>query len=392
MRTFDMPPRVEDVAVYADRACRELGRGFERPRVHAAIAEALLNAVVYGALRIPSSREREPIELLGEIRAAETRAVARALRVEVEVAGDGSGDGLVRVIDDGPGFDWQRQLLASKSNAILSTRGRGIMIMQTAARDVAWNDAGNQVSLRFARDEAAERALRNRIPPAVAGGTARARARLGRILTLARRNTARAFGPLARRAIDIVLGSCALVAATPILLAAAALVKLTSKGPAFVSQPRGGLLGRPFTLYKIRSMYQDAEARRAALVHLNESKGGVTFKIRNDPRITPVGRVLRKLSIDELPQLWNVVQGSMSIVGPRPHPLPEVAKYDTRARRRMERKPGLTGLWQVSGRSDLSFDQLVELDLAVVDRLSPLDEAELIAKTIPAVLSGRGAY
>jgi lipopolysaccharide/colanic/teichoic acid biosynthesis glycosyltransferase len=217
------------------------------------------------------------------------------------------------------------------------------------------------------------------------GRAARYRAGLTRTL-------ARFLGPVLRRTLDIALGAGALAAASPILAVAAAAVKLTSPGPILIRQLRGGVGGRPFVMYKLRSMYIDAESRKKELEALYESKGGVTFKIREDPRITPVGRVIRRFSIDELPQLWNVVNGTMTILGPRPHPLPEVAKYDVRARRRLERKPGLTGLWQVSGRSDLSFEELVELDLRFIDTLTPLDEARIITRTVPAVISGKGAY
>jgi lipopolysaccharide/colanic/teichoic acid biosynthesis glycosyltransferase len=153
-----------------------------------------------------------------------------------------------------------------------------------------------------------------------------------------------------------------------------------------------GTSGATFVCYKLRTMYVDAEARRAALEARNESAGGVTFKIRHDPRVTPVGRILRKLSIDELPQLWNVVNGTMSVFGPRP-PLPrEVELYDAVARRRLEIKPGLTAPWQVSGRSELSFEQQIALDLAFIDLAGPRDELDVLLRTVPAVLTGRGAY
>jgi lipopolysaccharide/colanic/teichoic acid biosynthesis glycosyltransferase len=190
----------------------------------------------------------------------------------------------------------------------------------------------------------------------------------------------------------VVLAGSGLVATAPLLAAAAVVVKLTSPGPVFFRQVRVGEKGVPVTLYKIRTMYVDADQRLAALQHLNESEGGVTFKIRRDPRITPAGRILRKLSIDELPQLWNVLNGTMTTFGPRP-PLPkEVAKYGPLERRRLEVKPGLTCLWQVSGRSDLSFEQQVALDIEFIDTSTPRDEAAILAKTLPAVITGKGAY
>lgn len=230
------------------------------------------------------------------------------------------------------------------------------------------------------------------VPPALRGPAARLGARASRTLGSARRNLARVASPAVRRAFDVALGAGGLIAASPVLAAAAGAIKLTSPGPVFFRQVRVGEKGRPITIFKLRTMYVDAEARLASLQHMNESEGGVTFKIKKDPRITPVGRLLRKLSIDELPQLWNLVDGTMTTFGPRP-PLPkEVAKYDARERRRLEVKPGLTCLWQVSGRSDLSFEQQVALDIQFIDTATVRDEIEIFAKTIPAVVTGKGAY
>ncbi len=214
----------------------------------------------------------------------------------------------------------------------------------------------------------------------------------GRLWTRMRQLGTSRLGPTIRRGFDVGFAAGALVAAAPVLTASAALVKATSKGPAFYSQVRVGQGGRSFTIYKLRSMFVDADQQLASLMQKNESRGGVTFKMRRDPRITPVGRILRKLSIDELPQLWNVLNGTMSVFGPRP-PLPrEVKQYGSHERRRLEVKPGLTCLWQVSGRSDLSFEQQVELDLQYIDTSTPKDEARLLLKSIPVVLTGRGAY
>jgi lipopolysaccharide/colanic/teichoic acid biosynthesis glycosyltransferase len=230
------------------------------------------------------------------------------------------------------------------------------------------------------------------LPPAIDDPVNRLRARLARAATVAARDARMTLGPRVRRAVDIAFGGAALMVAAPVIAAAATAVKVSSPGPVLFRQKRCGLHGNPFTLYKLRTMYVDAPDRLASLLHLNEMRGGVTFKIRNDPRITPIGAFLRKYSIDELPQLFNVLNGSMTLFGPRPMVEREVAQLDDRARRRLEVKPGLTGLWQVSGRSDLSFDEHVRLDLELVDLTTVTDELRIFAQTIPAVIMGRGAY
>lgn len=194
-----------------------------------------------------------------------------------------------------------------------------------------------------------------------------------------------------KRAIDIVGSMLLLALFAPVLLFASLAIVATSPGHVLFVQKRLGRDGRPFRMLKFRSMYQDAEARRAELADRNECTGPV-FKVRNDPRITPVGRVLRKLSLDELPQLFNVLRGDMSLVGPRP-PLPqEYAVYGPRERGRLAVRPGLTCTWQVSGRSDLSFDTWIEMDLAYIRDWSLRLDLKLLVLTIPAVVSGRGAY
>jgi exopolysaccharide biosynthesis polyprenyl glycosylphosphotransferase len=197
---------------------------------------------------------------------------------------------------------------------------------------------------------------------------------------------------LATKAVlDRVAGALLLLAALVVLVPAAVAVKATSPGPAFYRQTRLGSDGRPFTMFKLRSMTTDADTRLADLAEHSDGNGTL-FKIRQDPRVTPVGRVLRRYSVDELPQLINVVRGEMSLVGPRP-PLPgEAATYDAAAARRLRVKPGLTGLWQVSGRSDLSWEQSVRLDLRYVDNWSvPMDLA-ILGRTVGAVFGGKGAY
>ncbi|MFI0592683.1 exopolysaccharide biosynthesis polyprenyl glycosylphosphotransferase [Streptomyces griseus] len=182
-----------------------------------------------------------------------------------------------------------------------------------------------------------------------------------------------------------------LLALAPLLLAVALSVRLSSRGPVFHRQVRQGQHNRPFTMWKFRTMVADAEELKAQLAAANEVDGPL-FKMRGDPRVTPVGRLLRRTSIDELPQLLNVLLGHMSLVGPRP-PLPEEAsRYDEREHRRLAVKPGLTGLWQVSGRSDLSWQETVSLDLWYVDNWSVAADLGLLARTVRAVTDGRGAY
>ncbi|BDG01705.1 sugar transferase [Anaeromyxobacter oryzae] len=194
----------------------------------------------------------------------------------------------------------------------------------------------------------------------------------------------------AKRAFDLAVSALGLVVLSPALLAAALAIRLESPGPILFRQRRVGRAGRTFTLYKFRSMRAGAEGERAALLALNEADGPV-FKLRHDPRVTRVGRVLRRTSIDELPQLWNVLRGEMSLVGPRP-PLPEeVRRYERWQRRRLSVKPGITCTWQVSGRSDVGFRRWMELDLAYIDRWSLWEDLRIVLRTIPAVLLGRGA-
>jgi exopolysaccharide biosynthesis polyprenyl glycosylphosphotransferase len=195
-----------------------------------------------------------------------------------------------------------------------------------------------------------------------------------------------------KRAFDVCFSLLALLAASPIMIVAAVAVKATSRGPVFYRSQRIGLDGVPFPMIKFRTMVQDADQRLAEVSGLNESVGGVLFKIRKDPRITAVGRILRRYSIDELPQFINALRGEMSVVGPRP-PLPgEVETYDHRVRRRLLVRPGITGLWQVSGRSDLSWDDSVRLDLSYVENWSMLSDLVIAAKTAWAVFGGSGAY
>ncbi len=196
---------------------------------------------------------------------------------------------------------------------------------------------------------------------------------------------------VAKRIVDVVAASVLLVLLAPVMAVAAVLIKLTSRGPVLFMQTRAGLRGAPFTMYKFRTMRVGAEQARASLGHLNE-KDGPVFKITNDPRLTVVGRWLRQSSIDELPQLFNVLRGEMSLVGPRPLWMPEAQRTEGSARLRTDVKPGLTCLWQISGRSELSYQEWVELDLFYVHHRSMWLDLMIMAQTIPAVVSARGAY
>ncbi len=194
---------------------------------------------------------------------------------------------------------------------------------------------------------------------------------------------------LVKNGIDLVLACALLVLTAPLFALIALLIKSTSRGPIIFKQVRCGLGGREFVFYKFRSMVENAEAARSRLQHLNEMSGPV-FKIGKDPRCTPVGRFLRKFSLDELPQLINILKGDMSFVGPRP-PLPrEVEDYQRWQRRRLRMKPGLTCLWQVRGRNEIDFDEWMKLDLQYIDNWSLLLDVKIALKTIPIVLLGKG--
>lgn len=195
----------------------------------------------------------------------------------------------------------------------------------------------------------------------------------------------------AKTSFDIVFATLALIVVSPLMIAAALAIKLTSRGQVFYESERMGLDGEPFPMLKFRSMVQDADTQVASLMAQNEG-AGVLFKLRDDPRVTSVGRVMRKYSIDELPQFLNVLRREMSVVGPRPPLRREVETYDGAVRRRLLVKPGVTGLWQVSGRSDLSWDEAVRLDLSYVENWSMVGDVLIIGKTLKAVVAGEGAY
>ena len=193
-----------------------------------------------------------------------------------------------------------------------------------------------------------------------------------------------------KRSIDIAGALACLLIATPVLLGVALLILAVDGRPVVFRQVRAGIYGRPFVIVKFRTMDRDADAQRDALRGANEVVGEASFKMTNDPRVTRVGRWLRRTSIDELPQLWNVLLGEMSLVGPRPHPFDDVAGYKPWQFRRLSVKPGLTGLWQIEGRDDPTFDRWVEKDLRYIDGWSLLTDLAIMARTIPAVLRRTG--
>jgi exopolysaccharide biosynthesis polyprenyl glycosylphosphotransferase len=193
------------------------------------------------------------------------------------------------------------------------------------------------------------------------------------------------------KAVDLIISLLILVLGLPFWLCIALAIRLNSPGPIIYRTTRIGLNGRPFKMYKFRSMYQNADQVLSALMTHNEAQGPL-FKMKEDPRITPVGKFLRRTSFDEIPQLINVLRGEMSLVGPRP-PLPdEVGQYDEEQKGRLTIKPGMTGLWQVRGRSDLSFDEGVLMDLYYIENWSLRLYFQILLRTIPAVLFRRGAY
>lgn len=194
-----------------------------------------------------------------------------------------------------------------------------------------------------------------------------------------------------QRVLDILFAVILLAVFFPLVVVIALLIKIDSPGPVLFKQNRVGKHGTEFPFYKFRSMVEDAESRREHLELLNERNGPV-FKMRDDPRITRIGRLLRRCSLDELPQLLNVVRGEMSLIGPRPALPKEVARYTLRDRQRLSITPGLTGLWQVSGRASLSFERSIELDILYIEHQSLWLNLIILVKTIPAVLRGNGAY
>ena len=194
-----------------------------------------------------------------------------------------------------------------------------------------------------------------------------------------------------KRSFDVVVSALLVLAVSPVLLSCAIAVRLSSRGPVIYRSVRPGIGALPFHCFKFRTMYRDADQRQADLEPLNEASGAL-FKIRDDPRMTPVGRFLRRFSLDELPQLFNVVRGEMSLVGPRPLPERDYERLEDWHKKRYLVMPGITGLWQISGRSDLDFDDLVRLDFLYLERWSVFLDLSILLKTVPAVLMRRGSY
>lgn len=195
-----------------------------------------------------------------------------------------------------------------------------------------------------------------------------------------------------KRFLDIVISAFCLVVFSPVFILIASIIKLTDPGPVLYVSRRVGQWGKEFIFYKFRTMHVNADKQKEAISSLNDFTNSKTFKMKTDPRISKFGRILRKTSLDELPQLWSVLIGDMSLVGPRP-PIPsEVAQYNLEDRRRLDVKPGITCIWQVSGRSQLSFDKQVKLDIEYIESRSLLLDIKLLFKTVPAVLFGKGAY
>ena len=194
------------------------------------------------------------------------------------------------------------------------------------------------------------------------------------------------------RVLDVLCSLIGLILAIPIVAVAAIAIKLTSKGPVFFRQPRAGAAMRPFTMYKLRTMYTGADDDKILFRDHNSLPTGPCFKMKNDPRVTTVGRWLRRSSMDELPQLLNIFLGDMSLVGPRPLPLDEVVTDSPAQKLRFSVKPGLTCLWQVSGRTEIPYDEWLALDVWYIRNRSLSLDLQILIKTLPAVLSGRGAY
>jgi exopolysaccharide biosynthesis polyprenyl glycosylphosphotransferase len=319
---------------------------------------------------------------LGSLLAALDRDRSLDLRVVAACVADGASDSEIASLpvpvfgdlDDVPGT-------ATAANCDCVIVSSGLQLDALHLRRLGWDlhDAGIELLVAPPLSDVAEQ----RIAVLPAGGLPLLHVRAP-VFTGPRR--------VLKGFLDRVAAFALLMVGAPAMLVIALLIRATSPGPALFRQQRVGRSGAGFTCLKFRTMTVDAEARRSELAHLNERGEGLLFKIRQDPRITRVGGFLRRYSLDELPQLLNVLAGDMSLVGPRP-PLPrEVADYDDMVRRRLLVKPGLTGLWQVSGRSNLSWAESVRLDLSYVDNWSPALDARILLRTVTAVVKGTGAY
>jgi lipopolysaccharide/colanic/teichoic acid biosynthesis glycosyltransferase len=192
--------------------------------------------------------------------------------------------------------------------------------------------------------------------------------------------------------LDIIGSGAGLILLSPLFLITALLIKLTDFGPVFYNQIRIGRYGKEFTAFKFRSMTTDADKQVEEVAAMSHHEDSISYKVKNDPRVTWIGRFIRKASIDELPQLWNVLRGDMSLVGPRPHVHREVDQYTLRDRKRLDVLPGITCIWQISGRANIPFPQQLEMDLAYIERQGLWTDIKILFKTIPAVVLARGAY
>ncbi|MFD7028024.1 sugar transferase [Streptomyces sp. NPDC059917] len=288
---------------------------------------------------------------------------------------------LAAELPDLPGGDAGAVLEAVRSHhADLVLVAPGARMAGERLRRIAWtlHDAGLELAVFPGLVEVSAK----RLETLTAGGLA--------VLRVAP-PVSRGVQPVLKSVLDRVGAGLGLLVLSPLFLGVALAIRFGSRGPAFYSQRRIGRDGVPFVMWKFRTMVVDADAKKAELTGANENDG-LMFKMRRDPRVTRVGRLLRRTSLDELPQLLNVLTGDMSLVGPRP-PLPdEVARYDEVELRRLTVRPGMTGLWQISGRSDLSWDETIQLDLQYVDNWSFTSDVDVVARTFRAVVDGRGAY
>ncbi len=298
-----------------------------------------------------------------------------ASSTEVEIVGLRA---LHQVPDETLGPELARQAVELGAGAVVVLPGARLGTQ--GVQRLAWELERTDVALRIQTD--LDQVARHRIRLSTIDGVTTAEIAPSRAPSHVR---------AAKHALDRLAGAALLMVLSPVLLAVVIAVRLDTEGPAFFRQTRIGRDGKTFTLFKIRTMITDAEAVKRTLQAQDEGNG-VLFKIHHDPRITRVGAFLRRTSLDELPQLLNVVRGEMSLVGPRPALPEEVARYDDRVRRRLSVRPGMTGLWQVSGRSDLDWEKSVSLDLTYADNVTLLGDIAICARTVRAVTSGRGAY
>ena len=276
---------------------------------------------------------------------------------------------------DGDSFDLQRRVVGQ----VNSLPGRVIRQRRVEFRNLA---------TRASSVPSPAKILDLVLPEADRNG--RCESAVGRGNTLPRERAIHISGSFVKRIIDVALSGIALLFLWPLLLVIAVAVKLESRGPAIYRSLRAGKKGQKFACYKFRTMVDGADELKDALRRFNERRDPF-FKIADDPRVTRLGRFLRKYSLDELPQFWNVLKGDMSLVGPRPHPVDDCARYRPADHRRLQVKPGITGLWQVFARTDPSFETCMKLDLEYMKRWSLSLDCKILVRTVPAVLAGEGS-